>query len=65
MPAFHPLCVLLQVHDRASLHLQEHAVIGGVIPQQRLQVPVELADTGYQRREVVLDLCEHEVDRAD
>ena len=59
--ALHPVGVLLQVHDGAPFHLEEHGVVRGVLAEECLQVPIELADAGHQRREVVLHLRQQEM----
>jgi hypothetical protein len=61
MPTFDALCVLLEIGDRPPLDFEEHLVVGRILTEQRLQMAVELTNAGDQRREVVLDLGEHEV----
>ena len=62
MPPFNPLGVLLEVRDGPPLDIEKHRIVSGVVTQEGLEVAVELADTGHERGEVVLDLREHEMD---
>ena len=58
----HPVHVLLQVGHSLGFDVGEHRIVGRLLAEQALKVPVELPHTDQQGRVVALDLGQAEVD---